>query len=146
MLLTTLLSPKNPNIVYSNNAADMNPKLLITLLLCMLLGGIGATAQAQTSIDETRKKAEAGDVEAQMKMATTYYYGYGMEANQAEGAKWYQMAAEQGHLKAIYILGELYYYGSGVEQDVTKAIEWWRKGAAKGDERCKYMLKEAGAE
>ena len=55
----------------------------------------------QENIPALRKAAEAGNVEAQVKLAEYYYDGTGVEKNFAEAARWYKKAAAQGNTVAM---------------------------------------------
>ena len=54
-----------------------------------------------------REAAEAGDPDAELRLASMYYRGEGMEQDYREAAKWYRKAAEQGNAEAQYRLGEI---------------------------------------
>ena len=69
------------------------------------------------SLEQCRKLAEEGNVEAQYKMGTIYEARLGEAQDFKEAAKWYLKAAEKGHAKAQYKLGTMYTQGKGVHQD-----------------------------
>lgn len=78
----------------------------------------GASAQAgwdafgrgdyQGALDVWTPLAEAGDVNMQMLVGSIHDFGQGVPQDDAEAAKWYEMAAKQGSAKAQYQLGALY--------------------------------------
>src|ERR1700722_2641857 len=96
------------------------------------------------------EKAEGGDVEAQLFLASTYAAGPSGMHGSAEACKWFLMAAEQGASVAQYILGTACVYGKGVSQDAVEAYKWLSLAAAQGmeeaqasrDELARAMSKE----
>ena len=89
---------------------------------------------AEKAVKWYRMAAEQGFAEAQFALAEFYYWGWGIECNDAEAAKWYRAAAEQGHGKAQKGLGECYNEGTGVVQDYEEAIKWMQLAAEQGVE------------
>lgn len=76
--------------------------------------------------------AEAGNVEAQYRVAIMQQNGLIGSEDQQQAASWMRKAAEQGHALAQHGIGFMYMEGEGVEKDVPKAIEWLEKAAAQG--------------
>src|SRR5579859_3283169 len=97
------------------------------------------TAATTNYFDEIKAKAEAGDANAQDKLADNYEWGInysdgsGTTTNLSEAAKWYHKAADQGLASDQFMLGCCYENGSGVSKDMTEAAKWWRKAAEQGD-------------
>ncbi len=73
--------------------------------------------------------AEQGNAEAQNALAACYYYGWCVNKDYAEAARWYRLAAEQGHDGAQYKLGKCYDAGCGVSKDIAEAARWFRLAA-----------------
>ena len=48
-------------------------------------------------VDELSKKAEQGDVEAQVELGDMYYFGEYAEQDYKKAFEWYTKAAEQGY-------------------------------------------------
>ena len=66
------------------------------------------------NIDDVIKKAEKGDVEAQIEAGTRYYNGTEeVKKDFVEAAHWFRMAAEQGNAEGQYRLGRMYSFGEG---------------------------------
>jgi hypothetical protein len=63
--------------------------------------------------------------------------GRGTQADPADGARWYRLAADAGHLIAQNNLGVAYRDGKGVERDKIEAYRWFSVAAEK-----KYQLSE----
>ncbi len=76
------------------------------------------------SIADLRKKAAAGDAEAQTKLGVRYANGRGVRKNYKEAVKWYRKAAEQGNAEAQNNLGLMYRKGRGVPKDYVAAYAW----------------------
>jgi TPR repeat protein len=105
---------------------------------------IGVELDFAKAIDCWRKGAEAGDADCQTSMGMVYQAGdripTGIEADPAEAAKWYRMAAEQDNTEAIWHLAGLYARGIGVEQNDEEALVWLRRGAELGSGDCIWGL------
>ena len=86
--------------------------------------------------------ARQGDMEAQFQVAESYYYGNGVDENEAESAKWYKKAALQGHVESMMKLGQLYYIGGdGVPENDAEAQRWYKMAADAGNREAKEKLK-----
>ena len=98
------------------------------------------------SINELRKAAESGDIEAQYELGTRLYYGNGCNLNNIEAVKWFRKAAEQGYTKAQYLLGQSLVLGMGCEKNKEEAEKWFRKAAEQGHAKARdyldYLLME----
>jgi len=64
--------------------------ILTILCLCNCLNGLAE------SLDDIRRKAEAGDVRAQLILGYLYDSGEGVPRKHREAVKWWHKAAEQG--------------------------------------------------
>ncbi len=82
--------------------------------------------------NELIKKAEAGDLSAQIELAHAYRLGKGVSANQERCVYWLQQAAEQGDGDAAADLAFSYYKGLGAIQDHHKAFYWSQKASERG--------------
>ena len=102
----------------------------VTCLLLILAWAV--LRGAEPSIAELRAKAEAGDVVAQVQLASDYDYGRGVPQDYGQAAHWYRKAADQGNSVAQNNLGSLYQNGLGVARDYAKAGELYRASAALG--------------
>lgn len=91
--------------------------------------------------EELRKKAEAGDVDAQLILGSRYADGYlSAPKDEAEAAKWYVKAAEHGDASIQLLLALLYKSGRGVPKDSAGAAKWFRKAAEQGEPTAQYYL------
>ena len=84
------------------------------------------------------KLAEAGDVEAQVKVAVQSYRGVellhgkrlGVEIENA--LRWFKIAAEKDHKIALYYLGRMHEQGEGVSRDLDKSLNYYVRSSDAG--------------
>src|SRR5690606_10783910 len=79
---------------------------------------------------EWRPLAEAGDPDAQFKIAYLYATSKGLPFDPKSALNWALAAANQGHAEAQYSLGAAYRLGYGVEKDYQEGLSWTRRAAA----------------
>jgi TPR repeat protein len=136
--------------------------MLRTLLVFVLLATAGF-AEAPPDFAETKKKAEAGDGNAQFMLSWMYNNGIGVPKDPAEALKWSRKAwdqrrlamsqsapdftitksqAEAGDASAQFNLGLIYYEGLNVPKDTGEAIKWYRKAADQGIVSALFNLGE----
>ena len=89
-------------------------------------------------MDWFRKATEQGHAAAQYHLGKCYYYGWGVEKDEAEAVDWYRKAAEQDNDYAQFALGKCYEEGFGVEQDKVEAVKWYRKAAEQNNDDAVY--------
>ena len=82
--------------------------------------------------ENCRKRAERGDVHAQLLMGSMCLIGHFVDYDPEAGAVWYRMAARKGFAPAMSSLAGLYASGFGVRQDYGEAFKWYRKAADQG--------------
>lgn len=87
--------------------------------------------------DETKKKAEAGDAEAQVNLGILYANGEYVPEDTAKAMEWWQKAAEQGNAVGQAKLGWWTYI---VSKDVVKALELLQQSAAQGEPSAQQWL------
>lgn len=120
------------------------PSILILIILVIALSGCGDQSPSkspeqavkpkaqvgQINKDEVAlgpqervakliKDAEAGDADAQHKLAIAYRFGKGVPKDDAKAVEWLQKAAEQGNDGAQHNLGVVYDFGQGVPKEVS---------------------------
>jgi TPR repeat protein len=127
-----------------HKAADAGDTQAWYALGVAYLNGIGVEIDYSQAIGYLRKGAEAGDADCQTSMGMIFQAGdripTGIEADPAEAAKWYRMAAEQDHTEAIWHLAGMLARGIGMEQDNAEAVVWLRRGAELGSGDCIWGL------
>jgi len=89
------------------------------------------TLTGETFADVVRR-AEAGDVEAQVLAAIALEEGKVVPTDVDRAGHWLRMAAEKDHPIAQNMLGNRCREGRGTPQDSRKAVEWYAKAAAQG--------------
>lgn len=76
--------------------------------------------------------AEKGHAEAQLFMAVLYRYGFGVQRNPSQSAKWFEHAANNGDVDAQNELAFIYEQGWGVKQDAAEAERWYEEVRLQG--------------
>jgi uncharacterized protein len=95
----------------------------------------------QTAIAIIQPLAKQGDARAQEFMGNRYFLGQGVQSNNDEALKWFQLSADQGKASAQTRLGLIYLYGErGVMPDEKKAVMWLQKAADQDLFRAKVEL------
>lgn len=85
---------------------------------------------------ENLKAAEEGLHDAVLAMGWFYLNGVGVEADEAEAARWYRKSARQGDPRAMFSLGYIAY----VRGDFSEALRWFTLAAEKEHHRSKYWI------
>ena len=106
----------------------------------MMVLSVAVCTVAADDLETVRKKAKAGDADAQNMLGVMYGSGKGVRRDDAEAMKWWRKAAEQGLAQAQFSLGWCYHYGKGVAQDDTEAVKWYRKAAEQGNANAQFNL------
>ncbi|MBP5455526.1 MAG: leucine-rich repeat protein [Paludibacteraceae bacterium] len=92
----------------------------------------GWLCEVDAGIAKLRKTANAGDAEAQHRLAYRYYKGEGVPKSNELAVEWWTKAAMQGLAVAQYNLGICYEGGEGVPKNSKNAVEWYAKAAEQG--------------
>jgi TPR repeat protein len=104
----------------------------------IIIGQVDATAASSLTISDEhaaawfQEAAEQGNVEAQNIFGDLYWYGKGVEKDDAQAVFWFRKAAEQGLAVAQKNLGVMYSQGWGVYKDFVTAASWYHKAAEQG--------------
>ena len=91
-------------------------------------------------LEEVRKRAEGGDLDAELKLGAAYADGREIQQNYGEAVKWLTRATNHGNATAAAELGAFYWEGRGVTQDYVEAYVWSAIAQAEGDEASGYRL------
>jgi len=95
----------------------------------------------EINIEELKKKAEKGDVEAQLNLAYLYLYGSdNIAIDYGQALSYYQKAAEQKSPVALNNLGSLYFSGIGTPVNYAKSIEYFDEAARLGSDDAAVNL------
>lgn len=87
-----------------------------------------------------RRKAEAGEADAQFRLGVMYAYGRGAARDETEAADWLRKAAGQNHVTAQMRLGLMLARGAGVKKDEAEAATWLRQAAERNDPIAQFNL------
>lgn len=90
--------------------------------------------------------AKSGNVFAQVKLAKQYFFGWGIDQEEAKAFYWFKEAALAGELIAEYYLGYCYETGRGVTLNLAEAKRWYEKSAEQGDLDAQLKLAYAQIE
>ena len=94
----------------------------------------------QVATDEDRRRAEAGDADAQAHLAVVYYNGRGVEVDYEEALRWGRLAAEQGNARGQAMLAVSYFQGRAVEQNYDETARWAKLAAEQDDVTAQIIL------
>lgn len=87
-----------------------------------------------------RELAEAGVVQAQVRLAEAYLDGRGVDQSTDAAILWLTLAAEAGSSEAMALLGELHGDKDMAVYDPAAAARWYALAADLGDESARYAL------
>jgi uncharacterized protein len=90
------------------------------------------------------KAAELGNPAAEHRVGVAYATGKGVQKNESEAVRWYQMSADQGFAEAQCDLGVRYLHGQGVKKDERIGLTLIRKAAAQGYQEALDILTTNG--
>jgi TPR repeat protein len=114
-------------------------------LLLILLGTVvqlpGQPSDTERKeFEAVKAKADKGDGEAQINLASLYASGTGVTKDPIKAAKWLRKAADQGLPRAQCLLGLSYANGDGVKPDKTESARWLRRAAAQNLAEAQFDL------
>ena len=92
------------------------------------------------SFEYWEKKAEKGDADAQVTLATLYAEGKGVAQNYAKAIELLTEPAEKGNAWGQVNLGTCYILGEGVEQNYEKAVDLFKKSVKQGNPVAQFYL------
>lgn len=93
---------------------------------------VSATDGVDADFAKLLEAANAGKVEAQMRVATAYSRGLSVRQDQREAVRWWTRAAEQNEVEAMFLLGLVSEGATGLPPNGADAMKWYGKAAAKG--------------
>ena len=90
-------------------------------------GAFNAYSSGDFGVARTLLKplAQGGDIRAQYLLGRIYSEGEGVAKNDAEGVKWYRLAADRGDIVSQLALGTMYVNGRGVRRSFVRAYSWF---------------------
>ena len=115
------------------------------VLFLLLAGSVvqlpGQVTDAEhKQFEAIKAKADRGDAEAQLSLASCYAAGTGVAKDPAKSVKWLRKAAEQGVARAQCLLALNYANGIGVKPDKVEAARWLRRAADQGLAEAQFDL------
>lgn len=78
-------------------------------------------------IEEMKRKAEEGEIDAIVQLGISYLYGYGIEVDYVEAFIYLQDAAIKNDGEAQLHLGKMYENGWGIKPDLWTAYSLYRR-------------------
>ena len=106
--------------------------------------GYGCKIDYKRAFQLFMKAAEQSDSSAQMAIGRAFYRGEGVDEDNHEAAKWFELSHQNGDDEATYYLGECYYNGYGVDEDEQKAIELLSEAAERDNDNALSLLQNIG--
>jgi TPR repeat protein len=91
-----------------------------------------STAADRKQFDAVKARADKGDTDAQLALASLYARGLGVSRDLGKAAKWHRKAAEAGAARGQCMLGLDYSNGEGVKMDKVEAARWFKRAADQG--------------
>lgn len=113
-------------------------KQLAILAVLLILGGIAyytkfyqkddPVALARAEFMNSVQAAEAGDIDAQIRVAKMFEEGtYGANKDFYTALSWYEKAAHNGNTNAQIKVAEVYFFGKdGIEKNMAEAAKWYK--------------------
>ena len=80
--------------------------------------------KAESSLEEMKAAAQAGEPSAQYAMGARYATGESVPLDYATAARWFTLAAKKGYAPAQGMLGAYYWSGRGLRKDLKQAYFW----------------------
>ncbi|KAF9974851.1 hypothetical protein BGZ73_001666 [Actinomortierella ambigua] len=90
--------------------------------------------------DSLLRRSHAGDLEAQIALATRYEKGIGVTKSPKKAFKWYLHAAQLGSLEGQFRTGDCFNNSRGTAKDHKAAADWLRKAAERGHKHAQNEL------
>lgn len=104
-------------------AEDGNSDAMYEIALRLLKSG-----DHNNAANWMKKSANAGNKNAQFKLANWYHLGVGVEKDNDKALSWLEKAAHNNHYKAANVLGNAYRHGKmGVDKNAEKALLMFRR-------------------
>ena len=105
------------------------------------LDGTGVPVDQTRAIQFYRQAAALGFAPSLDSMGMFTFKGvYGVQQDELEGIRLFQLAGEKGDADAAFNLGQIYAEGIGVDADPAEARKWFQAGADHGSKKCAEKL------
>ncbi len=103
------------------------------------------TKDTVQSIEWWLKAADQGHTEAQYNAGFAYLKGYGVEQDYKKAIRYLQLASHKNNPDAMYLLGHCYYYAKGVQHDKEMAVTLLKEAAKQKHKKANEVLTDVGA-
>ena len=110
------------------------------------IDGVTPRQNAEGALSRMTALADAGDADAQARLALIYLKGEGAAADPAAALRWARAAADAGQPVAEYLMGVFYSEGKVVKADDDVAFGWFSASATKGNLKAMHSLAIAYAQ
>ena len=110
------------------------------------IDGVTPRQNAEGALSRMTALADAGDADAQARLALIYLKGEGAAADPAAALRWARAAAEAGQPVAEYLMGVFYNEGKVVKADDEVAFSWFSTSATRGNLKAMHSLAIAYAQ
>ena len=110
------------------------------------IDGVTPRHNAEGALSRMTALADAGDADAQARLALIYLKGEGAAADPAAALRWARAAADAGQPVAEYLMGVFYSEGKVVKADDEVAFGWFSTSATKGNLKAMHSLAIAYAQ
>jgi TPR repeat protein len=112
-----------------------------TWLAWLFMGLFVLSGCSSSEFKSAKKRAEAGEAQAQYEVAIMCLEGKATKQSDAEGVKWCRKAADQGFAPAERFYGMLLRDGgASLNRNMAQARVWLEKAANKGDVQAQTEL------
>lgn len=91
-------------------------------------------------IDELKRRASSGDVDAQYQLGNRFQTGHQVKANIYQAIHWFTQAGNAGHGQSQYALALIYKERASTSADLAKSVSWAKKAAESGYVEAQYHL------
>jgi len=106
----------------------------------MIRNGDLPLEERDQAVDEMKRLAESGDMNAQYLMGKLLRYGPLLIPNSVKSRHWLEQAAAQGHVMAQYALGKLLLSDDVEVRDLQEGLRRLRNAAENGNHYAAYCL------
>jgi hypothetical protein len=114
---------------------------LLASLVVLPVPSLCQTPEAERKqFQAIKARADKGDADAQLSVASFYMSGMGVTKDPIKAAKYIRKAAEGGSARAQCLLGLAYSNGDGVKLDKAEAARWLRRSADQGLAEAQFDL------
>src|SRR5690349_13967026 len=106
-------------------------RTLVAFCFCIALATLVQVGYAESPTPSTQElitRAEAGDAQAQLRLASAYETGQGVDRDAGEAEKWYRRAAESGLADAQNSVGSILQ----ARGQYAEALPWYEKASNQG--------------